>query len=264
MAGARRGSSRRRSGPGAGPDVRATHALFVVPAPAADVQGWLAAPPSRPAGDERRRADRDLQGGRRPARVRRAVRARGRRGEPRARPHQDGDREPGDDGALAPVLDRARPVPGPQRVTLEKLHNRLRTFLRRQGMEVSDRQRQRGCRGISDLAAVGGDNLERALRGCLDDLDGFSHVRRRHRRRLRRPPRPRSRASPRCSPRPTTGSRWRPNTGRSRPCREPRTPSGGSPSRAACTPGSTHWWRGGPRACGVGIGRPRRSPRRGT
>ena len=86
---------------------------------AADVQGWLARAPSRAAGDERRRADRDLQGGGRPARLRRALRARRRHRDPRARAHADGDGEPGHDRALPPVLDRPRPLPRPQRLALE-------------------------------------------------------------------------------------------------------------------------------------------------
>ena len=45
------------------PEVRASHALFVVPGAPADVEAWLAAAAPRAAGDERRRADRDLQGG---------------------------------------------------------------------------------------------------------------------------------------------------------------------------------------------------------
>ena len=89
------------------------------PRAAEDVAGLARRRAPRAAGDERRRADRDLQGGGRPARLRRALRARGHLGHARPRPHPDGDREPGDHRALAPLLDRARPLPGPQRVALE-------------------------------------------------------------------------------------------------------------------------------------------------
>ena len=87
-------------------------------------------------------------------------------GEPRARPHPDGDREPGHDRALAPVLDRARPLPGPQRLALESQPAARRAAPR--GDRVPDRQRLRGRGRLPDLAALRGrrprDGAERLPR----------------------------------------------------------------------------------------------------
>ena len=101
------------------PEVRASHAVFVVDADAERAEAVAARPPSRAADHERRRDDRDLQGGGPPLRLRRALRARRRAGQPRAGPHAHGDREPGHDPALASVLHRPRPLPGAQRIAVE-------------------------------------------------------------------------------------------------------------------------------------------------
>ncbi len=48
-------------------EIVASHALLIVQGDAIEVQRLAGRAPSRAAGDEHRRADRDLQGGRRPA-----------------------------------------------------------------------------------------------------------------------------------------------------------------------------------------------------
>ena len=127
--------------------------------------------PARPPRDERGRGHRDLQGDG-PARgVRERVRARGLPGTPRARPHAHGDREPRDDGGLAPVLDRPRPLPRPQRLALEP--QPLRENLRREGIEFQTENDTEVAAGYLAWRLREGATLEQALEGCLDDLDGF-------------------------------------------------------------------------------------------
>ena len=120
-------------------------------------------PSPRAAGDERRRADRDLQGSGRPSHVRRATSSSPGLGHARARPYADGDGEQGHDRALAPVLDRPRPLPGSQRVALEPQPAARRAAPR--GDRVPDRQRLGGRRRLPDLADARGDHLETALDG---------------------------------------------------------------------------------------------------
>ena len=72
-----------------------------------------------PPGRERGAADRDVQGGDRPARVRRPLRAGRHRRLARPRPYADGDGVEGDHRRRAPVLHRARPLPRPQRLALQ-------------------------------------------------------------------------------------------------------------------------------------------------
>ena len=115
--GCRRAARRARGGDE--PRCRASHAVVLRRGRRRRGRGVDPREAPAAAGDERGPRDRDLQGGRRPARVRRAVRARRLRRHARARPHADGDREPRHDRGLAPVLDRARPVPRPQRLALE-------------------------------------------------------------------------------------------------------------------------------------------------
>ena len=155
----------------AGPEVRASHALFVVAAEPAEAQRWFARAPIRPARDEHRRADRDLQGGGRPARVRRALRARRRRGHACARAHADGDRERGDHRALAPVLHRPRPLPRAQRLALQP--QPPADGPAQPGIEFQTDNDTEVAAGYLTWRLREGDDLEQALRGCIGDLDGF-------------------------------------------------------------------------------------------
>ena len=110
----------RRSAAEAGPEVRASHALFVVAGRRRRAcRRWLA---------ERHPELRVMSVGERIEIYKEAVDPRDFverfaladvAATPRARPHADGDREPGDDRALPPVLDRARPLPRAQRLALE-------------------------------------------------------------------------------------------------------------------------------------------------
>ena len=158
-------------GGAAGPEVRASHALFVVPGGHGRGRGLAHRAPSRGPGDERRRAHRDLQGGRRSARLRRALRPRGHLGDARPRPHPDGHREPGHDRALPPLLDRARPLPRPQRVALEPQPAAHRIEAR--GIRFQTDNDTEVAAGYLTWRLSEGDDLEQALRGCLHDLDGF-------------------------------------------------------------------------------------------
>ena len=140
------------------------------------------------ADHERGDADRDLQGDRRPARVRRALRAAVAVGHPRARPHADGDREPGHDRGRAPVLDRARPLPRPQRLALEP--QRAAPPAAARGDRLPDRERHRGRRGLPRVAAARGRRPAGRARGMPRRPRRLLHVRGRHRRRVRRAARP--------------------------------------------------------------------------
>ena len=94
-------------------------------------------------GDERGPRDRDLQGGRPAARLSpSSSRLADFQGTHGARPHADGDREPGHDGGLAPVLDGARPLPRAQRLALEPQPAARAAPAR--GHRVPDRERHRG------------------------------------------------------------------------------------------------------------------------
>ena len=199
--------------------------------------------------------DRDLQGGRpaggvRPTRSRSPTCA----GTPRARPHADGDREPRHDRGLPSVLDRARPLPRPQRLALEPQHASARAAPR--GDRVPDRERHRG-RGR--LSRPGG--FARAPRSSRRSRAASTTSTASTRSRSARPTASpscaiRSPASRRCSPRPTTGWRWRPSTTRSPSSRGRRRARCGSPSPASSTSGS------GRRSDGVGDRRSRRGGRR--
>ena len=141
-----------------------------------------------PARDERRRPDRDLQGGRAPARVRRALRARLDGRLARARPHAHGDREQGHDRGRAPVLDRPRPVPGPQRLALEPQPAAADAAAR--GDRVPDRERHRGRGRLPRVAAARGRHAAGGARALPRRARRLLHVRGRHGRRLRRAARP--------------------------------------------------------------------------
>ena len=122
-------------------------------------------------------------------------------------------------------------------------HNRLRTFLRRQGIEFQTDNDTEVAAGYLTWRLSEGDDLEQALQPLPRRPRRLLHLRRRHRSTASPCCATRSPASRRCWPRPTTGSRWPPSTGRSPCCPAPRRRSSGSPSPAACTPGSARGWR---------------------
>ena len=158
-------------GPGVGPDVRATHALFVVPAPPADVQGWL----------RRNHPDlRVMSVGERIEIYKEAV-------DPRDFVERFGLADVSGSHALGHTRMATE-----SRVTTEHSHpfstgldlclvhngslsnhNRLRTFLRRRGIEFETDNDTEVAAGYLTWRLSEGDDLEEALRGCLDDLDGF-------------------------------------------------------------------------------------------
>ena len=89
-----------------------------------------------------------------PARgVRAPVRPRRPPGDARARPHAHGDREPGDHGGLAPLLDRPRPLPRPQRLALEPQPPAREPAAR--GDRVPDGERHRGRRRATSPGGCG-------------------------------------------------------------------------------------------------------------
>ena len=143
-----------------------------------------------PRGRGRRRRDdgRDHQGGDPPGGVRRALRRRRDLRHPRAGPHPHGDREPRHDRRLAPVLDRRRSLPRPQRVALQP--QPAAPAAARPGHRVPDRERHRGRRGLRRVAAAGGRHAG-ARPGALPRRPRrLLHLRGRHGRRLRGPARP--------------------------------------------------------------------------
>ncbi len=142
----------------------------------------------RAARDERGAGDRDLQGGGPAARVHRELRTRRHPGQPRPRPHAHGHREPRDHRALAPVLHRARPLPGAQRIAVEP--QPAAPPPARRGHRVPDRQRHRGGRRLPDLAAARGRVPGAGARGLPRGPGRLLHVRGRHDRRLRGAARP--------------------------------------------------------------------------
>ena len=141
------------------------------------------------ARDERRPRDRDLQGGRPPARVRRAVRARRLPGHARPRPHADGDREPRHDRGLASVLDRPRPLPRPQRLALEP-QPAARASCGARASRSRPRTTPRSPPATSTWRLREGATLEAGARGLPRRPRRLLHVPRRHRRRLRGAARP--------------------------------------------------------------------------
>ena len=228
------------------PSVRASHAVLRRRRRRGRRRVVGAGEPPRPAGDERRPGDRDLQGDR-PARgVRQRVRARGHPRNARARPHAHGDGEQSDDGGIASVLDGSRPLPRPQRLALEPQPAPREPQAR--GHRVPDRERHRGCRRLSRLAAARGRLAGAGARGLPRTTSTASTRSRSGRRTGSRCFATRSRASRRFSPRPTTGLRCRPSGGRSRCFPAPRRRRRGSRSPASCTRGRRRWSDGGRRA----------------
>ena len=110
-------------------------------------------------------------------------------------------------------------------------HNRAAARAAPRGHRVPDRQRHRGRGRLPDVAAARGRLARAGARGLPRRPRRLLHVRGRHGRRLRRAARPDRLQARGAWPRPTTGSRWRPSTARSRCCRAPRTRGCGSPRR---------------------------------
>ena len=220
----------------AGVEVRASHGVAERPGGGRRRDRLARRAPPRAARDERGNDHRDLQGDGPARAVRRALPARRRAGQPRARTHAHGDREPRHDRALAPVLDRPRPVPRAQRLAVEPQPPAARAAPR--GHHVPDRQRLRGRRRVPDVAAARGrDAWTRRSRAASPTWTASTRS-----SSARSTGSPccatRSRASPRCSPRTTTGSRWPRSTARSPCSRAPRTRGRGSPRPRTCTAGS--------------------------
>ena len=153
------------------PDVRSTHALFVVPAGGDEVQEWLA----------RERPDlRVMSVGERIEIYKEAV-------DPRDFVERFGLSDVSASHALGhtrmatesrvttehshPVLDRARPLPRPQRLALEP--QPAAGVPARQGIAFQTDNDTEVAAGYLTWRLHEGDDLEEALRGCLRDLDGF-------------------------------------------------------------------------------------------
>ncbi len=153
------------------PEVRASHALFVVPAGPADVQGWLR---------EWHPELRVMSVGERIEIYKEAV-------DPREFVERFGLH----DVTATHALGHTR-MATESRVTTEHSHpfstgldlclvhngslsnhNRLRIFLRRRGIEFQTDNDTEVAAGYLTWRLSEGDSLEQALRGCLDDLDGF-------------------------------------------------------------------------------------------
>ena len=106
----------------------------------------------------------------------------------RARPHADGDRVEGDHRGRAPVLDRARPLPRPQRLALQPQPAAPAAAPR--GHRASDGERHGGRGGLPDVAAARGRHAAGGARALPRRARRLLHVRGRHGRRLRRAARP--------------------------------------------------------------------------
>ena len=158
-------------GDGGEPEVRASHALFVVPGAAAEVQGWLS---------ERHPELRVMSVGERIEIYKEAV-----------DPREFVERFDLADASATHALGHTR-MATESRVTTQHSHpfstgldlclvhngslsnhNRLRTFLRRRGIEFQTDNDTEVAAGYLTWRLSEGDDLEQALRGCLDDLDGF-------------------------------------------------------------------------------------------
>jgi glutamate synthase domain-containing protein 1 len=158
-------------GVGGAPDVRATHALFVVPAAPADVQSWLRAnhPELRvmsvgerieiykEAGDPREFVERFGLAG-------------------VAASHALGHTRMATESRV--TTEHSHPFSTGLDLCLVhngslSNHNRLRTFLRRHGVDFETDNDSEVAAGYLTWRLSEGDDIEQALRGCLDDLDGF-------------------------------------------------------------------------------------------
>ena len=194
----------------------------VVEADAADGAGAGCASGTRAARDERRRADRDLQGGR-ASRARSSSASRSR------------------DCRARTALGHTR-MATESRVTTEgshpfstgldlclvhngslSNHNRLRARAAARGHRVPDRQRHRGRGRLPDVAAARGRDRSRRRSRAASTTSTASTRSSSAPRTASRCCATRSPASRPCWRRPTTGSRWRPSTARSRCCPARRT-----------------------------------------
>ena len=157
---------------GAGePEVRASHAVIVVDADAESTQ-LAARAPSRAARDERGQSIEIYKEAGLPRDFVERFELDDDQRQPRARPHPHGHRERGDHRRLAPVLDRARPLPRAQRLALQPQPAARAPAAR--GHRVPDRERLRGGRRLPHLAAARGRQpRDQALESCLEELDGF-------------------------------------------------------------------------------------------
>ena len=115
---------------------------------------------------------------------------------------------------VASVLDRARPVPRPQRLALEPQPAAREPAPR--GDRVPDGERHRGRRRLPRLAAARGRDRSRRRSRAASTTSTASTPSPSAPPTASRCCATRSRASRRCSPRPTTGSRWPPSGARSR------------------------------------------------
>ena len=165
------------------PSVRASHCTFIIDAQAADAQAWLAEHHPELTLMSAGQSIEIFKEAGPPREFVRALQAERDRGKPCARPHADGHREPRHHRALAPVLDRAGPVPGPQRLAVEPQPPAARAAAR--GDPLSDRQRLRGRGGLSDLAAARGRVARAGARRLPRRPRRLLHVRGRDRRRVR-------------------------------------------------------------------------------
>jgi glutamate synthase domain-containing protein 1 len=155
----------------AGPEIRASHALFVVPAGPAEVQRWLA---------DRHPELRVMSVGERIEIYKEAV-----------DPRDFVERFALADVSASHALGHTR-MATESRVTTEHSHpfstgldlclvhngslsnhNRLRAFLRRQGIEFQTDNDTEVAAGYLTWRLSEGDDVEQALNRCLDDLDGF-------------------------------------------------------------------------------------------
>ena len=158
-------------GPGSGPEVRASHALFVVPAAAGEIETWFS---------HHHPELRLMSIGRRIEIYKEA-------GDPREFVKRFGLAELSASHALGHTRMATE-----SRVTTEHSHpfstgldlclvhngslsnhNRLRAELARSGIEFRTDNDTEVAAGYLTWRLSQGDDLEQALRGCLDDLDGF-------------------------------------------------------------------------------------------
>ena len=136
---------------------------------------------------------------------------------------------------VPPVLGRARPVPGAQRLVRQPRDDPPRAA--RGGRRVRQRERHRGRRPLRRRPARRGRHLGGRAQGPVRPLRRLLHAAR-HQRRTASPssatPSPASRRS---SPRPTRGSRWPRSSAPWPSCRGSTARGSGSPSRSGCTHG---------------------------
>ena len=135
-------------------------------------RGLGAGAPSRAAGDERRPRDRDLQGGRPAARLRRA-----RSASPTSRARTASATRGWRPRAASRRRARTRSRPATTSASCTTARSRTTTAcaakLRREGIEFQTENDTEVAAGYLTWRLREGASLEQALEGCLDDLDGF-------------------------------------------------------------------------------------------